>query len=88
MRIIDFGHIRLVKYDKNGGTIDKDINEGPVLTDGKANAEGNVSDGIHPSIDSTAKKFMNKIGSMMMLVVNLPMKSCWTLMGKGKQLLK
>ena len=61
MRIIDLGHIRLVKYDKNGGTIDKDINEGPVLTDGKANAEGNVSDGIHPSIDSTAKEFMNTI---------------------------
>ena len=35
-----------------------------VLTNGKANAEGNVSDGIHPSIDSTAKKFMNTFGSM------------------------
>ena len=27
-----------------------------VLTNGEANTEGNVSDGIHPSIDSTAKE--------------------------------
>ena len=32
-----------------------------VLTNGEANTEGNVSDGIHPSIDSTAKEFMNTI---------------------------
>ena len=28
-----------------------------VLTNGKTNTEGNISDGIHPSIDSTATKY-------------------------------
>ena len=63
MKIINLGHICLVKYDKNGGTWTKKKTtmKVPVLTDGEANTEGNVSDGIHPSIDSTAKEFMNTI---------------------------
>ena len=50
-----------------------------VLTNGEANTEGNVSDGIHPSIDSTAKEFMNTIVwwwwfDMMMMTHHWP---CW-----------
>ena len=40
------------------GLQSQDINE---LTNGEANAESNISDGIHPSIDSTAEKFMSKL---------------------------
>ena len=59
-----------------------------VLTNGEANTEGNVSDGIHPSIDSTAKKFMNKIGSYDDTGCKSINEKWLDFVGKGKQLLK